>query len=106
MAGVCAHVSPYLLEQFPPGSDLLKTPCASRLAAYARQLRRKGDPAPRLEIDWLRIYENFNIGGITATDDRGRRLRVPFQPEDGGWKLRLGVFARPDTLNGTIAKTR
>lgn len=103
MAGACDRVSAHLLDQFPPGRDMAGS-CERRLAAYARQLKARGKPAPQLEIDWIRIYDYLGIGGITATDDRGRRLRVPFNSEDGAWKLRLGVFARPDTLNGILAR--
>lgn len=106
MAGVCARVSARFLDQFPPGpSDAAEQgSCATRMAAYARKLQRDGGKAPELTIDWLRIYDSLNIGGITATDDRGKALRVPFTRENGQWKLELGVFARPDTLAGTLTR--
>lgn len=102
MAGVCVLVSPVMLDQFPPDADADHLSCPARLTAYARRLRRRGDPRPRLTIEWLRTYDSLNIGGITASDERGRRLRIPFQREGGVWKLRLGGFARPDTLNGSL----
>jgi hypothetical protein len=102
MAGVCAHVSPIMFSQFPPGPNPNDGPCARRLGAFQRQLRNDGNPRPRLKIAWLRIYTDLRLAGITATDEKGKRLRVPFLLENGRWNLQLGSFARPDTLNGTL----
>ena len=106
MAGVCAHVSRHMLSQFPPNrDDPDTTPCTRRLTVYARELRKKDPvPRPKLRIDWLRIYDYLDAGGITATDNHGQSMRIPFIRENGRWNLQLGVFSRPDTLNGTILR--
>ena len=101
MAGVCAHVSPVLLEQFPSGIPLTAS-CQRRLAVYRHRLRRKRRPQSRLRATWVRIYDSYGLAGITAVDQQGRRLRVPFLLEGGGWRLQLGSFARPDTLDGIL----
>jgi hypothetical protein len=103
MDAVCRHVSRKLLSRFPPGEEGWRGPCAARLARYARMREDRGASAPELTLVWVRVYDGLDIGGITVRE-AGERTRIPFVREQGLWKLELGVFERPDMLDGTTIR--
>jgi hypothetical protein len=101
MQGVCRYVSDSMLDQFPPDTERTDSSCAHKLDAYAAGLRKQGNPKPRIVVRWIRTYPEIGIGGITGRVGKDA-VRVPFGLEDDGWRLQLGVFDRPETLNGTL----
>jgi hypothetical protein len=96
MAAVCERVSSSWLSQFPPGAEDDDEPCRVKLAEFARSTRRAGVRRRALDIARVRVYGG--IAGITVHNGRTGRYRIPFVPEDGAWKLQLGVFPEPKVL--------